>query len=133
MANYNRPSYPKRKNSWKKLSKPSSQSPSPAPKSSALPNFGPGSSPYTDNSSKSYKKPLPTPAPPVIPEVRKAVMRPKAPEIVVSKEKDQLIRSLQVRWWYVIPEWPDPDCDYITELQENKLILVADRDLMCDV
>lgn len=55
------------------------------------------------------------PQPPVRP-------KPKLPDIVVSKEKDQLIRSLQVRWWYVIPDWPDPDTDYAAAVHSIPLV-----------
>lgn len=66
-------------------------------------------------------KPAPVPqrAPPPRP---RPAPKPKLPAIVVSKEKDLLIRSLQVRWWYVIPDWPDPDSDYASAVHSLPLV-----------
>lgn len=69
----------------------------------------------------SPSKPVPVPQRPPQPRPKPAP-KPKLPDIVVSKEKDLLIRSLQVRWWYVIPDWPDPDTDYAPAVHSLPLV-----------
>ena len=58
---------------------------------------------------------------------------PKALGLEVSKEKDSLIRALQVRWWYFLPDWPLPDTDYSKVLTEKGLKVVPDRDLGSEI
>ena len=64
----------------------------------------------------------------------KRVQRPPPkPVVTVPKEKDALIRSIQIRWWYLLPDWPESDVDYTPSLLEKGLKLVPDRELSSDV
>lgn len=58
---------------------------------------------------------------------------PKILEPAVSKEKDALIRALQVRWWYILPDWPLPGTDFAQVLQERQLKVVPDRELGSEI
>jgi len=54
-------------------------------------------------------------------------------EPVVDAEKDAVVRALQSRWWYALPAWPAPECDYGRMLEERGLKLASDRDLGLDM
>lgn len=43
----------------------------------------------------------------------------------LPKTKFQLIREILKRWWYGLPQWPNPETTYTTALKEKGLRLVS--------
>lgn len=39
--------------------------------------------------------------------------------------RDEIISRLLCRWWYILPDWPNPHHDYTNELKEAKLKLLT--------
>ena len=131
-SSYSKYNKPKSKPAFSQQGKRSYQSPQ---KAGYTPPESQPAKTYSPNNAAQQGRPAPkrppNPPPPA-PAPARPKPKPKLPDIVVSKEKDQLIRSLQVRWWYVIPDWPDPDTEYAVPLATQSLKLATDKDLGCE-
>ena len=72
------------------------------------------------------------------PATQPEAARPAAPELriiptqrqykfTLPKTKFELIREILKRWWYGMPEWPNPNHDYTPDLKARNLRLVDEE------